>query len=201
MKPLLTIILLAFSSAAMALLCTALPKPDLEVDEIEISVTEGVNGEEIITTAWPTTDPTLVCCNFSENDCSSWVAIFRRLRTPGNTSRSLKEFANAIGSTPGERVLSQLPESQARCDVMADKILLPSRPKVVRNAQRADGSRPMFTLNAAGSMVNLRVNGVQVYVEAGRICRERAPVTSTSTTGRWHYATNSAGVRGITLCK
>ena len=87
---------------------------------------------------------------------------------------------------------------QNMVDVMTQAgVVVPFR--VIRNANRTDGSRPMFTL-VNGAMINLRVNGVQVYVEPDRVC-ETTPVISTTTVGSWLYVTNVAGVRGISLCK
>ena len=191
MKTFLTIILLTFSSAVIALPCTTPPKAELRISEVYVAVTE--DGSRI-TLAWPSTNPDTPCCQRSELDPASWREIFRQRVTPGNDSINLTAFLLSLPEVGPPLTVAE----QQRCLHMFTKIRPPIR--VVRNGRRADGSRPMFTLNASGALVNLRVAGAQVYVEAGRDC-ERTPVISTTSDGLWLYVTNVAGVRGISLCK
>lgn len=187
-------ITLLFSMGQAVAVCLTPPKVGLTTDQVLIQ-TNRVDGIDVtnIIMAWPTTDPNLVCCTRAVYDRRAWQVILDQQIPRGTVT--LTEFVAAIDPPGGEKT----PAENAICQAMADRILPPA-PRVVRNALRADGSRPMFTLNTSGSMVNLRVSGVQVYVEPGRPC-ERSPVISKTTAGSWLYVTNAAGIRGIALCK
>lgn len=193
MKTLVALFLLTASIGASAV-CLAPPKAGLTTDQVLIQTNrvEGIDVTNIIM-AWPTTDPNLVCCTRAVYDRRAWQVILDEQISRGTVT--LTEFVMAIDPPGGEKT----PAENAICQAMADRILPPA-PRVVRNAQRADGARPMFTLNTTGGLVNLKVSGTQVYVEAGRTC-ERTPVVSKTTSGSWLYTTNAAGVRGIALCK
>lgn len=192
----LRLFLLVFllSSNVGSAICLVEPKVGLRADEVLIQTNrvEGIDVTNIIM-AWPTTDPNLVCCTRAVYDRRAWQVILDNQISRGTVT--LTEFVMAIDPPGGEKT----PAENAICQTMADRILPPA-PRVVRNSQRTDGARPMFTLNTTGSLVNLKVSGVQVYVEAGRVC-ERTPVISKTTAGSWLYTTNIAGVRGIALCK
>lgn len=192
MRTLITAFLLAAAVNASAA-CLVPPKSGLTTDQVLIQTNRvpGIDVTDIIM-AWQTSDPNLVCCTRAIYDRRAWQVILDQQIPRGTVT--LTEFVAAIDPPGGEKT----PAENAICQAMADR-LLPPAPRVVRNAQRADGSRPMFTLSN-GVMVNLKVSGVQVYVEAGKPC-ERAPVVSKTTAGSWLYATNAAGVRGIALCK
>ncbi|MHB1099296.1 MAG: hypothetical protein ACYCZR_07045 [Burkholderiales bacterium] len=185
--------LLCFTEQAIAV-CLAPPKVGLTTDQVLIQ-TNRVAGIDVtnIIMAWPTTDANLVCCTRAVYDRRAWQVILDEQIPRGTVT--LTEFVMAIDPPGGEKT----PAENAICQTMADRILPPA-PRVVRNSQRTDGARPMFTLNTTGSLVNLKVSGVQVYVEAGRVC-ERTPVIRKTTAGSWLYTTNAAGVRGIALCK
>lgn len=187
-------ILFVFSFSLSEAACLVAPKSGLRVDEVlvQINRVDGIDATNIVM-AWPTTDANTVCCTRAVYDRRAWQVILDNQISRGTVT--LANFVTAIEPPGGEKT----PAENAICQVMADRILPPA-PRVVRNAQRADGARPLFTLNATGSMVNLKVSGVQVYVEANRPC-ERTPVINKTTAGSWLYTTNAAGVRGITLCK
>lgn len=175
-------------------ICLTPPKTGLTTDQVLIQTNrvEGIDVTNIIM-AWPTNDPNLVCCTRAIYDRRAWQVILDEQIARGTVT--LTEFVMGITAPGGEKTEAE----NVICQAMADRILPPA-PRVVRNSQRADGSRPMFTLNTSGAMVNLKVSGVQVYVEVGRPC-ERTPVINTTTSGSWLYTTNVAGVRGIALCK
>lgn len=193
MRTLVAVFLLAIAASASAV-CLVPPKVGLTTDQILIQTNrvEGIDVTNIIM-AWPTSDPNLVCCTRAVYDRRAWQVILDQQIQRGTVT--LTEFVAAI-DPPGEE---KTPAENAICQAMADRILPPA-PRVVRNTLRADGSRPMFTLNTSGSMVNLRVSGAQVYVEPGSPC-ERTPIISKTASGSWLYTTNTAGVRGIALCK
>jgi len=153
--------------------------------------------------AWPTVDPQIVCCVQTQFDPASWRSIFRERVTAGHESTSLTSFVATITRVPGPALTV---DEQARCHAMRSRILQPAQ-FVVRNAQRADGARPLKVLqdpaqplSATNPLINLLVSGLQVYVEAGRPC-ESTPVVNSTTSGSWLYTANVAGVRGIALCK
>lgn len=174
-------------------MCLPAPKAGLRADEVLIQ-TNRVDGIDVtnIIMAWPTTDPNTVCCTRAIYDRRVWQQILDQQIPRGTVT--LTEFVAAITPPGGGKT----PAENAICQSMADRIIPPIR--VVRNVHRADGTRPMFTLNSSGAMVNLKANGVQVYVEPGRPC-ERTPIISTTSSGLWLYTTNAAGIRGIALCK
>lgn len=197
---LLSTLLVLLVPAAWGVPCTTLPKPAMTLDEVQIAITE--DGSRI-TLAWPTTNPTIGCCSRAEFDPASWREIFRTRLTSGNDSNSLTAFLASVTRVPGPALTVA---EQARCQAMISKILAVTY-RVVRNPQRADGARPLKVLrdpdqplSATNPLVNLTANGVQLYVEAGRLC-ESTPVINTTTAGLWLYTTNVVGVRGIALCK
>lgn len=198
---LVLILLVSFpASADLAGPCpvTDMVRPNLMLREVETHITRDANGIDVFTVAWPRSNPDFACCIATLNDGTSWRETFTRLRSIGNESRSLAELAMLVGATPGSRNLMQDPEILERCQVMADKIINPYR--VVRNPDREDGARPMFTRNARGAIVNLAIDGVQIYVLPGRVC-ERNSIFETSEEGSWTYVTNAEDIRGISVCR
>lgn len=192
--------LLLLATPLCAAPCTTPPKDGLRVDEIQMAMYD--DGYRVAM-AWPSNDPNVACCARADMDRTAWLAIFRARMTPGNESISLTSFIASVADFPG----GALSDSEVtRCNAMMRKIL-PTGPKVVRNAQRADGARPAKLLkdpaqpySATNTLVNYLVNNNQVYIEMGRPC-EAAPIVNTTTAGLWLYATNLAGQRGIVLCK
>lgn len=80
---------------------------------------------------------------------------------------------------------------------------------VVKNPSAADGSRPLMRLKDSSIPFNKDSNPLiyiaevpkeQRRIAAGSRC-EVKPVATSPTGGFWMYATNSSGVRGITLCQ
>ena len=203
MKTITALILLTFSSVALGDLAGPCPvsdlaRPTLTLGQVETHITRDLNGIEIFTVAWAGTNPDFACCNASQNDATSWRDTFTRCMAVGNESRSLAELSMCIGATPGSRNLMQDPVVLTRCQVMADKIINPYR--VVRNPDRVDGARPMYTRNARGEIVALAVDGVQIFVTPGRLC-ERTTIIETTPEGSWTYVTNAEEIRGISLCR
>lgn len=199
-RTLLIVILMLYLPTAWGALCTTLPKPAMTLDEVQIAITE--DGSKV-TLAWPTINPTIGCCARADFDPASWRDIFRARLTSGNDSTSLTAFLASVTQVPGPALTLA---EQARCQAMINKILAVTH-RVVRNAQRADGARPLKILRdpsqplgATNPLVNLTANGVQLYVEADRPC-DSTPVIQTTTAGLWLYTTNVAGARGIALCK
>ena len=203
-----TIIFLLFfvsftASADLAGPCplSDLVRPNLTLGQVETHIKRDPNGIEIFTAVWAGSNPDSACCNASLNDGGSWRDIFSRLQAVGTESRSLAELLFSIGGTPGSRNLMRDPEVLAQCQVMADKVINPYR--VVRNTDREDGARPMFTINSLGKIVPLTVDGVQIFVLPGRVC-ERISIFETTAEGSWTYVTNAdgpQGIRGISLCR
>lgn len=197
---LLMSILTLYLPVAWGTPCTTLPKPAMTLDEVQIAIAE--DGYKI-TLAWPTINPTIGCCSRADFDTPSWRDIFRIRQTNGNDSTSLTAFLASVTRVPGPALTLA---EQARCQAMINKILAVTY-RVVRNAMRVDGARPLKVLrdptqplSAANPLVNLTANGAQLYVEVDRQC-ESTPVIQTTTAGLWLYTTNVAGARGIALCK
>lgn len=192
MKIIFSILFFLLSSLSEAD-CLVAPKSGLRVDEVLIQTNRvvGVDVTNIIM-AWPTSDPNLTCCTRALFAPRAWQLILDQQISRGTVT--LADFVMGITAPGGEKTAAE----NEICQAMTDRILPPLR--VVRNAQRTDGSRPMFILNNSGSMINLKISGVQVYVEAGRPC-ERTPVINKTSAGSWLYTMNAGGVRGITLCK
>lgn len=200
MRLILLVMVCCMALPAVAAPCTTLPKPAMTLDAMQIAITE--DGSKIML-AWPTVDQQIVCCAQTQFDPASWRNIFRERVTAGHESTSLTSFVATITRVPGPALTV---DEQARCEAMRLRILQPTQ-FVVRNAQRADGARPLKVLrdptqplSAANALINLLVSGQQAYVEAGRPC-EPVPVVNSTTSGNWLYTTNVAGVRGIALCK
>lgn len=192
MKTILAALFLLASANTLAV-CLVPLRPGLPIEQVLIDVIRGNNVVNVIT-AGATSDPNLVCCTRTEvvRNSNAWYDLLNA--QAGRGTMTLAEFVRGIDVPGGEKTAAE----EAICQSMTDRIIPPGR--VVRNAQRADGARPMFTLNASDVLINLRVSGVQVYVEAGRSC-ERTPVISVTNAGSWLYVTNAAGVRGISLCR
>lgn len=208
MKTLLTIILLAFSSAALAEICTTLtpstlPRQDLRLREAYVQfLPHETLGGTAVAIGYLTVNQGQICCSVSHFDGASVNALL--VSQHSALAAPVSEVAIGMWSRlPWSNRAPASPWAQRVCQNLANKMatdgVLESY-RVVRNTRRADGSRPMFILNTAGAMVNLRVSGAQVYVEPNRIC-EATPVVNTTSDGLWLYVTNAAGVRGIALCK
>lgn len=205
MKTLTAIFLLIFFAHAHAEMCftapETYPRQDVKLRETYIRVMpQPTLGGSAIVLGWPTVTQGQICCNVSHFDPGSYSSMLVAAQRPAAIPAS--EFAVSLPALPwSNRAMETLWAVQA-CQEMvvtmtAAGVVVPYR--VVRNPSRTDGARPMFTL-VNGAMANLRINGVQVYVEPGRIC-DGAPVVSRTTAGLWLYTINLAGVRGITLCK
>lgn len=193
-------LLLLLAAPLLAAPCTTPPKDGLRVDEIQMAMYD--DGYRVAL-AWPSLDPNVACCARADMDRTAWLTIFRDRMTAGNESISLSSFIASVTDFPGGALSAS---EITRCNAMMQKIL-PTGPKVVRNAQRADGARPAKLLkdpaqpySATNTLINYLVNKEQVYIEAGRQC-EASPVVNVTTAGQWLYAVNLAGQRGIVLCK
>ena len=184
--------LLAFSAP-----CTTPPKAGLTASDVQIAVTESATK---IWFAWPTIDPAVACCIRMPIDSTQWRSALN-YRSDSDSVR-LSEFI--LTAKPPTSPYTEA--ESAFCQKMSGVVLGPG-PKVKVNTLRPDGARPMMRLSdplqpysATNKLVNLKINGVFQYVEAGRPC-ERSPIVKKSDGDLWLYTTNLAGVRGIALCK
>ena len=177
------------------------PRVDVKLRETYIRIMPHPTlGGSAIVLGWPTVTPGQICCNVSHFDPGSYSSMLGSAQR--TTAISATEFAVSLPPLPWSNRAMENQWAVTACQEMVETMTnagVVAAFRVVRNTQRTDGSRPMFTL-VNGTLANLRINGAQVYVEPGRIC-DSTPVINTTTAGSWLYTTNAAGVRGIALCK
>lgn len=198
MRSLLALLLCVPSLSHAA--CLDLPKPGMMVNEVLVGVVYRPAADNItLVTAWPTTNPDRACCTRLAFSAGYWQ---------GMLSGQIP-----LGAVPAPLFMATLParddpatpEEQAMCQTMADIIIVV--PRVVRNTQRTDGSRPLKVLrdptqplSSTNPLIDLKAGTVIQYVEPGRPC-ERTPIINTTSAGQWLYTTSAVGQRGIALCK
>lgn len=206
----IAVILLLLAFPAQAEICSVLspgtyPRVDIKLKDSYIRIMPHPSlGGNAIVVGWPTVTPGQICCMVSHFDPGTWNNILTAAQNP--VAVPATEFAISLPALPWTSRAAGVPWVVQACQEMVTTMAAAGSVatlRVVRNAARTDGSRPMYMLNAAGTLVNLRVNGAQAYVEAGKVCEQTPPLV-TQTPGRqeiWLYTTNAAGVRGIALCK
>lgn len=178
--------------------CLDLPKPGMTVSEVLVAVVPDAAGNVSLVSAWPTANPDRVCCTKIAFSAGYWRDMLGQQVSLGAVPAPIFMAALPVRDNPRSAAETDM------CQTMADRMI--QVPRVVRNAQRTDGARPLKVLrdpsqplSTTNPLIDLKVAGVQQYAPAGNPC-ERTPVINTTSAGQWLYTTAN-GQRGIALCK